>query len=130
LLSGRDPSTFPSAISANFFYIIKINKFCGCSSSQIVSTDPGGIRHDHHRQDLHQATQLRWHYRFVAALVCHRQPDSVYAAAAARLAKNLGDSLDLENFGSKVSALARSHMKLDPEKVLIRTRSGQNRISP
>jgi hypothetical protein len=25
LLSGRDPSTFPSAISANFFYIIKIN---------------------------------------------------------------------------------------------------------
>jgi hypothetical protein len=30
LLSGRDPSTFPSAISAYFFYIIKINKFCGC----------------------------------------------------------------------------------------------------
>jgi hypothetical protein len=27
LLSGRDPSTFPSAISANFFYIIKISKF-------------------------------------------------------------------------------------------------------
>jgi hypothetical protein len=25
LLSGRDPSTFSSAISANFFYIIKIN---------------------------------------------------------------------------------------------------------
>jgi hypothetical protein len=62
LLSGRDPSTFPSAISANFFYIDKIsklfidkirklfidkiNKFCGCSSSQISSTDPDEIRHD------------------------------------------------------------------------------------
>jgi hypothetical protein len=30
LLSGRDPSTFLSVISANFFYIDKINKFCGC----------------------------------------------------------------------------------------------------
>jgi hypothetical protein len=29
LLSGRDLLTFPSTISANFFYIIKINKFCG-----------------------------------------------------------------------------------------------------
>jgi hypothetical protein len=34
LLSGRDPSNFPSAISANFFYIIKINKFHGCQGQQ------------------------------------------------------------------------------------------------
>jgi hypothetical protein len=62
LLSGRDPSTFsstrsanfPSVISANFFYIDEINKFCSCCSSQIASTDPDGIRHGHHRQDLHQ----------------------------------------------------------------------------
>jgi hypothetical protein len=35
-------------------FIDKINKFCDCSSSQIASTDPGGIRHGHYRQDLHQ----------------------------------------------------------------------------
>jgi hypothetical protein len=36
-LSSTRSANFPSAISANFFYIIKINKFCGCSSSQMVS---------------------------------------------------------------------------------------------
>jgi hypothetical protein len=35
-------------------FIDKINKFCGSSSSQITSTDPGGIRHGHYQQDLHQ----------------------------------------------------------------------------
>jgi hypothetical protein len=34
LLSGRDPSTFPSAISAKIFYIIKVNKFRGCQGQQ------------------------------------------------------------------------------------------------
>jgi hypothetical protein len=36
LLSGRDPSTLPSAISANFFYIIKINKILRLPTTEAV----------------------------------------------------------------------------------------------
>jgi hypothetical protein len=83
---------------------IKINKFCGCEqqpdgsinlqqastrsiifsaadSSQIASTDPGRIRHDHHQQGPHQQLECGGASRFVTILVFHRQP----AARAARI---------------------------------------------
>jgi hypothetical protein len=37
LLSGRDPSTFSSAISANFVYIDKINNFAAADSSSQIN---------------------------------------------------------------------------------------------